>query len=294
MSYPTITAGEMLDACLQANGMDPDHYTLTANERTQYGTLINLALRKAWEAELWPQLMVIERRTYRPTWAADVNYSRNHEVFYSGEYWRSNAENNLGHAPAEGSALWTECSADMIPYIAFDQPWATRVIDETGIEWARCVFDEDPQLHPDTPPAQGCRPYEQSILVPIAEAALQPYVRFRPARTKIGYTEWSGAATYAAGTLRYRGTTTKECYLALAPSTGKVPEDEAAYWTPVGLPEMFEDYIRMRVRAERAADDEGKYKALAQADQELDRLREVYLHVSGDRLGRRVNWRTGR
>jgi hypothetical protein len=41
-------------------------------------------------------------------------------------------------------------------------------------------------------------------------------------------------------------------------------------------------------------EDDGAARQLAHATAELDRLREVYLHVSGDRLGRRVNWRTGR
>ena len=293
MGYPVITAGELLDAMLQANGFDPDHTTLTAKELAQFTLLADGALRRAWEAELWPQLMVIERRTYRPAWAADVPYSEGHEVYYTGMYWRSESSANLGHAPALGSALWTEYGSDMIPYIAFDQPWEARVIDETGVDWPRCVFDDDPLTKPAAVPVAGCRPFEQSILVPLDEAPVNPYVRFRPTRPRIGFVEWAAGTAYATGVVRYRSTE-GQCYVALRPSTGATPESSAEDWAPVGVPEMFAEYIRERVRAERAADDEGKYKLLAQADMELERVRETYMHVSGERGGRKVRWMVGR
>jgi hypothetical protein len=293
MGYATITAKEVLDAIVASNGFDPDHYTPTAKELAQFSLLANHAIRKAWEAELWPQLMVIEQRRYRPDYDATVSYSTDKEVWYGAGYWRSLSDANQGNTPATGSAYWESADADMIAYIAFDQPWETRVIDETGVEWARCVFAQDPQLAPDTPPLDGCRPFEQSILVPTATAPLEPYVRFRPTRPKVSFVAYTADTAYAAGDVRYRSTT-GHCYLALLPSTAKTPEDEVTYWSPVGIPEMFEDFIRLYLASERATDDEGKFKSLAKAEAELDRLRDVYLHIGGDRTATRMRWRSSR
>lgn len=282
----------MLDSVMQANGFDPDSTTLTTKERAQYGFLVNLAIRTAWESELWPQLMVVERRQYRPTWEEAVTYRAGYEVYHAGAYWRGVAESNIGNAPSMDSEEW-EPANGMIPYIAFDQPWEKRVIDETGIEWARCLFERDPQLHPDAMPLKGLRPYEQSILVDSEEAPLLPYIRFRPLRPRVSFIPWDPAKAYSIGQRCFRENE-NESYVAIKPSLGATPEADAEAWAPTGVPEMFADYIRMRVRAERAADDEGKYESLAQAGRELDRLAGVYLHIGGDRLGRRVNWRIGR
>jgi len=235
----------------------------------------------------------VEQRNYRPTYDATQNYSKHHECYYAEAYWRSLADANLGHTPAAGSLYWEECTVDMVPYIAFDQPWEASIIDETGVDWERCIYDYDPTMYPDKPAVPGCRAWEQSILVPIEEAPLQPYVRFRPVRPKISFVLWAVGTAYATGAVRFL-MATGESYVALRPNTGASPDASVEDWAPVKVPEMFADYIRMFVRAERSADDEGRYKMQAQAENELDRLRDTYMRISGDRTARKVRWRSGR
>lgn len=293
MAYETITAGALLDAIHQQNGFDPDHMDLTDKERGHYTLLVNQAIRRAWEAEIWPQLVVTEKRHYRPTWTEGQNYPAGYEVWHGSGYWRSLQAANVGNEPADDSTWWEAAEGDMIYYIAFDQPWETEVIDETGVDWERCIFDGSPLRNPDRAPVEGCRPFEQSILVPPDVAPLEPWVRYRPKRPRISFVEWDEATGYAAGDVRYR-TETRQAYRALQASTGKTPETSTEYWGAVGVPAMFEDYIRMTVGAQRMSEDEGKYKAQTQAENELERVRETYLHIGGDRHGRRVSWRSRR
>jgi hypothetical protein len=51
---------------------------------------------------------------------------------------------------------------------------------------------------------------------------------------------------------------------------------------------MFFEYVKLYAKAEMAADDEGKYKTRAQAEDELDDLRDVHLQRSGQ--PGRVRW----
>jgi hypothetical protein len=68
-----------------------------------------------------------------------------------------------------------------------------------------------------------------------------------------------------------------KCYRALAATTGEAPGSTPEKWAEVGIPKMFGEYLRLRCRADAASDDEGKWKSMAEAEAELDRLRANYL-----------------
>jgi len=279
MSYKTITAGRMLEMALRARGFDPDYTTLSTKEKDGYATLVNQALRTAWEGARWPQLMVTERRQYRPTWGATLTYADGHQVYYAGAYWESEADGNVGNAPAAGSEWWTALTnTSMICFLPMSQSWlndegtTVQEMDVQGVDLRAFAYDLDPLLSPNAKPVTGLRFWEDSVLLPAdGTAPLRPYVRFVPVTPEISYTEWSAVTAYAAEELVYV-TADKVCYKALAGTTGETPNATPTKWAPVGIPKMFAEYIRLRVKSELSAEDEGKWKTLAEAEAELDRL----------------------
>ena len=103
MSYPTTSTGRLSDAILRARGFDPTAYTLSTKELAQMEDVVNNEYRTVMEAEFWPQLMLTERRQYRPTYDVTVTYTTDQEVvddptLEHPTYYRSLTAVNLGHA----------------------------------------------------------------------------------------------------------------------------------------------------------------------------------------------------
>lgn len=292
MDYRTIKAGKLLEMVLRGRGFDTTSYSMTVKEKEQYADLLNAVVRSGWEAEFWPQLILVERRQYRPDWAEAGNYEVGNEVYYAttDAYYRALAV-NIGITPGSDAAVWEEAD-EMVCFVEFAQPFGDGSdIDETGLDYEAAVYEDDPLITPDAVAIAGCRPWQRSILVPSALAPKRPYVRFRASCPSYSFTEWSGAEDYATGDLAFL-TSTSESYVALQPSTNKSPDTEAEYWAPVGVPAFLQDYIRWGMISELAADDEGKYKTQAKAEGELERLKVRHLPAAG--LGGRARFRYAR
>jgi hypothetical protein len=283
MSYTTIRAGQALAAALRSRGFDPDYTTLGVKELAQYEDVINHAMRTAWERARWPQVMVTERRQYRPTWAAGVICNEGNQVYYDGGYWESLVDGNVGNVPVEGD-YWTALEpGDMVLCLPFVQPWAddagyaVQAMEAPGVDLAAFAYDLDPLLSPRAHAVAGCRFWQDTVVLPAdGSAPLRPYVRFRPESPTVSYTTWAAGTAYAAGDRVYVAAD-GESYLALLPSTGATPSASPTYWRAVGIPKMFADYIRLRCKAEFAADDEGKWKSAGEAEAELDRVESAYM-----------------
>jgi len=303
MSYPTITAGKLLDAMLRARGFDPDYTTLTTKEKAQYADVANNALRAAWEDERWPQLMRCERRQFRPTWDVATTYAAGHQCYYDGVYYESELDGNVGNQPdTDDGTNWTALSVsegDMIPFLPFAQPWAddnglaVAAFDATGVDLEAFAYELDPLTKPDAAPVRGCRFWMNSVLLPAnASTPARPYVRYRPVAPEITYTAWAAGTAYAAQELVYTADDGK-CWEALRASTGAAPAASAEDWVEVGVPKMFADYIRLRARADLASDDEGKWKTLGLAEEELEKLRERHMAQTNARRGPMFTFRRG-
>jgi hypothetical protein len=287
MSYKTITAGRMLEMAQRSRGFDPDYTTLSTKEKEAMATLVNQALRTAWESQRWPQLLVTERRQYRPTWGATLTYSAGHQVYYAEGYWESKTDVNVGNTPAEGT-YWTALSnTSMICFLPMSQSWlnddgeTVQEFDVQGVDLRAFAYDLDPLMTPRAKAVTGLRFWEDSVLLPAdGTAPLRPYVRFVPVTPEISYTEWVVSTAYAAEELVYVATD-KVCYKALAGTTGEAPGSTPEKWAPVGIPKLFGEYIRLRVKSELSAEDEGKWKTLAEAEAELERLAANLMVGSG-------------
>jgi hypothetical protein len=108
----------------------------------------------------------------------------------------------------------------------------------------------------------------------------RPWIRFRPPWPMLGAKLWDVAEEVAMGALRYR-TQTGQCYVALRPSTGAIPEESPDDWTERGVPEFFATYIELWCIGQRQAEDEGKWKTLQMAADELSDMEDEAIVMPG-------------
>jgi hypothetical protein len=278
-AYKTLKMGVVLDRVFRARGMDPDQVTMTTKERARYGEQITRWCRKAWEKANWPQLFKYEQRTYRPPWADGANYNEGYQVYdaVTDAYWTSLENNNIGNIPpATGAAdtHWTP-AVDMKRYIQLEQAWEVTGIDEDGVDVNAFAFYEDPLGNPSARVIQGCRRVEDCVMFPnVPNVPNVVWIKFKPVAPRYALELWSGATAYGAGELVYL-TATRECYIATRPTTNENPTDtveDGNPWAIVGFPDMFQDFVTLACKAENQSEDEGKYKTMVLAEDELDDL----------------------
>lgn len=286
MAYKTVTVKHIADRIHRSRGFDPDQVDMTVKERERYGDVITRHLRRAWDEAMWPQLMRVEQRTYRPPWDAEVNYSAGHQVWdaANGRYRQSLQDGNTGNTPAaagEADGWWGDVE-DFVRYISLEQPWEPVAIDEDGVDVREFAYYTNPIGDPAARRVAGCRRLADCVVLPdLADVPDEVWIRFRPAAPRFTLAEWSAAAAYAAGDVCYYGAD-GNCYQAGAPTTGDNPAAAGGPWNAVGFPDMFQDYVVLAALAELQSDDEGKYKTRALAEDELDRLAHKKLTQAGE------------
>jgi hypothetical protein len=294
MAVRMISTGKIADAVIRAMGYEPTAYTLSGRDRTTLTDAVNEALAELYGEHKWPMLRRIERRTYRPAWSEDENYVEGDEVYTADAetddivYWRA-ADDNTGAAPSDTGTAWTRITTGMAKFIQFAQPWEAFTMDECGIDLDFFAFENDPKVYPNQQPIKGCTFWMDSVVLP-ADAPNRVYAVFVPLRPQAEYTEWSAGTAYAAGEACYR-TLTGNTYAALAGSTGRTPEENAEYWTPVGVPDIFAKFLRLRAEAAWRQEDDGRARAANEADDELERLAGACITRTNSPQG---GWSAGR
>jgi hypothetical protein len=108
------------------------------------------------------------------------------------------------------------------------------------------------------------------------------WVQFRIRRPRLTGSAWSGATAYTTGAQVYREVDgTGNFYTALQNGTNKDPASEAAYWSAVEIPYIFEQYLVRGAYADYLASDGQNDKAgLA------EKTAEEYLRHELDKLMR--------
>lgn len=295
MAVRMIGMGRIADAVIRALGYEPSAYTLSGRDRTTLTDAVNEALAELYGEHKWPMLRRIERRSYRPAWSESERYVEGDEVYTAATdgtddivYWRAAAD-NTGSAPSDASAVWTRVTEGLAKFIEFAQGWEEFVMDECGIDLDFFAFEKDPKVYPNQQPIKGCSFWMDSVVLP-AEAPNRVYAVFVPLRPQAEYTEWVAGTAYGAGEACYR-TLTGQTYVALLGSTGKTPEDYPDYWTPVGVPDIFAKFLRLRAEAAWRQEDDGRARAANEADEELERLAGACITRANSPKG---GWSAGR
>lgn len=278
MSYSTITTKLVYEDIVRLSGRDPDTAALTATQKANIAGRINDRLLEAWEAEFWPDLMLVEQREYRETYDAAANYSTGEEVYSGGTYWESLQDGNVGNTPSSSPTWWVEVDDDFVRTIAFDQDGETVI---GSVDAQQCVFGKDPRVYRGADLISDVSVYDNSILVSAQTAPYQPWVKFRPVCPEFSLTDWAIGTSYSIADLVYVAST-GHTYKALQASTGKDPVSETAYWEVVGFPKIFRVFVKHAVNADLTQEDEGRGREEQIAQRELDRLRDVQFEQLGN------------
>jgi hypothetical protein len=85
---------------------------------------MNRRLREGYELEFWPDLMTIEKRYWRDTWAAGT-YADGAEVYYSDKYYTNSSGGDTTGTPGTSSD-WTDLTG-YITYVSHTQTGQTEI-----------------------------------------------------------------------------------------------------------------------------------------------------------------------
>jgi len=278
------------DAIVRRKGLNPADDPLTAAQKGDYAELVTERLKIAWEEAIWPDVRLVEQRQFRPDWDAAVSYSEDDEILYTdgddeSAYYISLQDGNLNQQPDEETDYWEAAGDTFVRNIDFDQEDETEI---DGVDVEDCAFDYNPRIYPDRGRVFQITINDGVILFRADQAPVKPWIRFRPVSPEFSWTEWVAATEYSIGDLTYLAAQ-GECYKALAPSTGKDPYTETAYWEPVGFPKIFRDYVVNGVTADLLTEDEGRFKAESKATAELQRMVDTMIDQPAER--RRASYR---
>lgn len=306
MNYAMKSLGLVFQAIQSERGYAS--VAMSSAEMLRCTHLINQAGRYAWRLRIWPDFTEVEKRTYRPPWDVAQQYNTGNQVWrinsdgVTGHYYQA-LSNTIGVDPQDGnqSAIWLQDPPEMRLYIEYNQPWESVPMD--GVELDKFASWQDPSYVKNPAYVQGLWIYQQTVVFPAMSQGLdqgqftpsgvargmpaQPWVRFRPPWPVVSAVPWDIGESVAAGTLRYytsAGATYGDCYIALVPNTGQQP-DTSPDWAIRGVPEFFARYIELFALSQRQSEDEGKYKTLQMATEELAQLEDIAMTNTGMAVG---------
>jgi hypothetical protein len=263
-------------------GWDPLTVTVSASERAVIAERVSDRLKIGWNYAWWPELTIVEQRRYAADWVAETTYRTGDKVWHEDAYWKSLADGNIGHEPADGSEYWGEPGADWRRIVNFRQSGQYEI---GSVDLRYCMFEEDPLLARNPMPIAGVRIYGNGLLAP-PEAPDEPWVRYRPPAPRVSWTEWVAGTAYSIGDLAYV-TSAGVCYRANAATTGQNPPDNPTVWIPVQFPEFLRRYVVIGAYADGLLEREEYWKYDRKAEGLLEELEE---RLIDQQMGRRVRF----
>ena len=246
---------------------------------------VNDALRAVWAKARWPQLMVHERRWYRPPWSAGAPWVEGQECWCEGAYWRATRD-APEDAPGAGGGWRKLDLADVAKFVALDQPWHPHRIGIRGVDLATFAFARDPRLVSGAEPLEGCAwmgdvPGGGATRVRLPpDAPESVVVRYLPEPPQVTHEAWASGQTYLYGDLALHDGDAWRC---VAESTRDEPGGacERLAWERQVIPAFMLECLRLHVRAAFLEDDQGRERAWGRCQQALDALREQYCGGTG-------------
>jgi len=279
----TVTFQSVLYGVARRLGLDParNFPADTAQTLTDY---LQQRIREGWEAYPWPELCVIEGRSFRPEYAPDVIYEVNDEVFdpVSHTYFRSLDDANEAH-PLSDDAFWAPCGKDGQPdiqrYIASREPGSLPVIEL--LEAWKC----DPRQH-SNPAAMPYWFSERGIeFGPSAPNVV--WIRYRLQPPRFTAEVFDETAVYQPGDLRYFST---DCYECLATTlAGQSPATAPGKWRIQPVPFILSEFARRAVIADALRED-GQFDKAASEEAHAQTALESQMIIPGVQMGDRAGF----
>ena len=172
--------------------------------------------------------------------------------------------------------------SEVAAFIEWEQPWEPTAIDRASVDVNRFAYEADPKQHPEATPLKIVGMNELGVTLQ-APAPKGIYCMFVPRCPNVSFVEWMEADAYEAGDVAYL-TAAKECYQALedVAAGGESPASDAERWTPLRIPDVFENFLTRFVAVDFLTEDQGKYQTRAAADREFDDLCARYHEGNGE------------
>lgn len=282
-----VKAGTILENAARIAGRDVGVLGVPDNWKALANMPINSGIKRIVSEKL-PMMQRVELRRYRPDYDEGAAYKTGNEVWYDGDYWRLEADPN--GVPGEGSA-WKKLEMEELnAFIGWEQPWENTVIDRAGVDVGRFAYVADPKYFPTATPLKivGMNAFGIQLAAP---APKQVYCKFVPEFPVLRFDAWITGRTYEAGAVVYL-TETKDCYLAQQDVTEdkasiSPKDDTEGYWLAVRIPGEFESYLTQLVASCLQTLDQGKQQSLGYAEQEFNRICELYHEGNGETRVRR-------
>jgi hypothetical protein len=141
-------------------------------------------------------------------------------------------------------------------------PWSKTVSrTQTGatvIETLKSAYAKDPRIYPCQQPLAAT--HGPTAILFESDAPSDLWLEFRAPPPQFSAVNWSATEANVAGDIRYRATT-GQCYLALAGSTGSIPESTPASWSVVQFPLRLVNFVARAAGADLLRDSKQSTRA---------------------------------
>ncbi len=276
-----IELGVILEDAMRLTGYEPSVMAIPQQWRALAAMQLKTGIRNLVR-EKFKMMQRVELRRFRPDWDAATSYRVGNEVWFAEEYWRA-LRDGKGDTPGADASSWEVVPMNRLKaFISFAQPWEGIEMNPAGVDARAFAYAQDPRIYPHVPPIDGCDVNELGVLLP-NDGPKEVYVKFVPVLPNLSFAEWDSALSYSQGRCVYCADT-KDVYVAVATVSANVSpvNDDGSHWRAVRVAAEFHTYLALLISAALKTEDQGKYQTQAQAESELEVLRETYHEGMGD------------
>ncbi|MDA7669611.1 hypothetical protein N8555_01140 [bacterium] len=243
----TITASKIIAGAVELTGR---LFTKLNNDELQVVIRsLGRNLHQIWETEFWPALMAVEKRYFRPSWAAGT-YASNTEIYHSGtdKYYKNTSGGNTSSTPGS-HADWAEIT-DFTPSIEFQQTGATEI----GQVFRVTAKDPRENLN------QGSVSFslkDDSILIDYKNENFY-WIEFRKQCPLIDARKWSSGSCSKGDEFYYYDSPSASgnFYASIADSNNTTPGSNTTHWEKIDIPFFVGPYLEHAIASDILLVDE--------------------------------------
>lgn len=259
-------------------------YTSGVPTGTEFGVRLGdgltRAIERVWTAGHWPMLRRLERRVFRMPYSVLVGtWEKGQECFYGGEYWRAQKRGQLGK-PGEDEGWELLKREDVVKFVALDQAWENTAISVGGVELNAFAYAQDPKFFPEQAALEPCYfagdyPGGGTTRVMLPKHAPNAvWCAFIPDAPRVDFGEvWAEGGVWNQGDVVFYG---QDCWLAVMDEASEEPHVGSYVWEVQRVPEFMADAVLLFAKSGFLAEDAGRARSEAQAQERLDEMLESY------------------
>ena len=262
INFTSVGALAMFEQVVNGKGLDLATANLSTAEKARIAQVVSRAVSKAWRLTMWPQLLVVKRIQFRPTWDPLEEYEADDEVYWFDGYWRCQANNTVVTEPGADESAWVRCENDML----YSVNYAEHGVDEMDL--ASGCFSSNPERVRDPKVLPMMRTGTGAVVVSNSQWQIPAlvWIKYRPFPPKYSWEAWAAGTAYTTGDVILHDS---DCWCAQASSTGTTPGTNEDVWAPMPVPEMFMDFVEDFYVSQSMSDDDGKGKEMGRAERTL-------------------------